>query len=174
MTALGARNRISGKAGYVWLERYRRGGFGALSDLSRARSTRAEATPEWMSRIIRSLREEHPHCGCKKLPAVLARAWPAFSWPAASTIVDLLKCHGLVRARQVRSSGLPQTRVCHRQQAHLVTKETFWITSGREATKWNGRNGSLITTKSPVSRTLFLSRRTAVSLECGLWATITV
>ncbi len=110
MTGLCALYGISRETGYTWLARYRRGGFSALSDLSRARNTQSEATPDWMSTMIRTLREEHPHWGPKKLRAVLARTWPALSWPAASTIGDLLGRHGLIKARQVWSAGLPQIR----------------------------------------------------------------
>ncbi len=46
MTGLCALYGISRETGYTWLARYRRGGFSALSDLSRARNTQSEATPD--------------------------------------------------------------------------------------------------------------------------------
>jgi transposase InsO family protein len=47
-------------------------------------------------------RQQHPTWGPRKLLAYLARRQPRAAWPAASTVGELLKRHGLVRPRRRR------------------------------------------------------------------------
>ena len=47
-------------------------------------------------------RRRHPRWGPRKLLAYLSRREPSWSWPAPSTVGDLLKRHGLVTPRRRR------------------------------------------------------------------------
>jgi len=98
---------ISREAGYKWLARYRAGGLDGLRDLSRAPRRQAGAMAPEVSAAIVALRRKHRFWGPKKLRAVLDRECPGTSWPAPSTIGDLLCREGLVEARRLRRRGIP-------------------------------------------------------------------
>jgi transposase InsO family protein len=61
-----------------------------------------------VTRLV-GLRHRHPHWGAKKLLALAARQDPATAWPSRTTVCDVLKAHGLVRARRRarRLAGAP-------------------------------------------------------------------
>jgi transposase len=92
---------ISRKTGYKWLARYRANGPEGLSERPRAphRHGRRMA-PE----AILALRRDRPHWGPRKLRAILQHKQPEVTWPAASTMGDLLRGHGLCEARRRRRS----------------------------------------------------------------------
>ncbi|HEX2611404.1 MAG TPA: IS481 family transposase [Gemmatimonadales bacterium] len=102
MTALCERYGISRKTGYKWAERYAKEGPGGLED----RPHLAKSFPHQLGAAkvegILSLRHRFPRWGPRKLQAWLERHHPEESWPAASTIGDLLKRHGLVESRSFR------------------------------------------------------------------------
>lgn len=109
MGLLCSRHGISRKTGYKWLERYEEGGAAGLSDRSRARQTQARAIdPETMARVL-ALRARRPSWGPRKLLAWLAMDDPAWVWPAASTVGDLLRREGLTR-RRGRAEREPGTK----------------------------------------------------------------
>lgn len=87
---------ISEKTGYKWLGRYQSEGEAGLAN----RSHVPHAPPHQISAAVRQriihLREKHPTWGPKKLRARLETTSPDISWPAASTIGDVLKRAGLV------------------------------------------------------------------------------
>lgn len=97
---------ISEKTGHKWLSRFAREGVPGLAD----RSHLPHVPPHQISRVMRreitTLREHHPTWGARKLGAVLARTSPEITWPASSTIGELLRREGLVRpSRRRRSSA---------------------------------------------------------------------
>ena len=100
---------ISEKTGHKWLGRWKKQGDAALADRSHA----AHVPPHQISLSIRreviALRAKHPTWGPRKLRAVLQRRSPRVSWPAASTIGELLRREGLVGSRRSRrkNTGLP-------------------------------------------------------------------
>jgi transposase InsO family protein len=110
MTAVCAAFGITRETGYKWLGRYAAGGFDALSDVSRARLSQSSAISADISEKLLILRKKRPQWGPKKLRAALMREWPLLTWPAASTIGDLLQRNGLIETRHVRVPALPQTR----------------------------------------------------------------
>jgi putative transposase len=87
---------ISRKSGYKWLERYDELGPMGLVDLPRAAHHHPSTTAADVVDAIISARKAHPTWGPKKLRAWLAER-DQRRWPAASTIGELLKRHGLVR-----------------------------------------------------------------------------
>jgi transposase InsO family protein len=93
---------ISRKTGYKWLDRFRSGGGAAMTDRSHAplRQPRAVAAP-MVARLLQ-VRAQHPSWGPRKLLAWLEAHDRAAPWPAASTVGEILRRHGLVQARRRR------------------------------------------------------------------------
>jgi putative transposase len=110
MTALCEKHTISRKTGYKWRERFLAAGWEGLCDTSRApREPGHRMAPELAAAIV-ALRQAHPLLGPKKLKAVLVRERPEVSWPAASSIGDLLRREGLSAPRRRRRRALPVTQ----------------------------------------------------------------
>ena len=91
---------VSRKTGYKWIELFKQGGFGALSDRSRAAHRHPNATPAETLEAILSFRARHPTWGPRKLVARLAALEPARRWPAPSTAGEILRRHGLSSPRR--------------------------------------------------------------------------
>jgi transposase InsO family protein len=92
---------ISRKTGYKWLDRYEQFGPAGLKERAPIALTCPHKTADELIVAIVDLRKEHPSWGPKKLKARL-EALGTSGVPAASTIGDLLKKHGLVRPRRRR------------------------------------------------------------------------
>ena len=99
MTELVAHYGVSRKTAYKWLDRYDRDGAPGLADQSRRPHRSPQATAEDLVEMIVALRRRHPRWGAKKLLAVLSRREPSVTWPARSTVCDLLKDRGLIESR---------------------------------------------------------------------------
>jgi putative transposase len=105
---------ISRKTGYKWLRRYERRGVEGLKPISRAPHRHGRAMADEVAQLILGLRRRCRHWGARKLKAVLARNHPGLKLPAASTIGDLLRRHGLtqLRRRHLRApAGQPFAQV---------------------------------------------------------------
>jgi transposase InsO family protein len=104
---------ISRKTGYKWLERFEKGGEPALEDRSHCKHTFPNGTDPEVLEAILACRQRHPTWGSRKIRAVAQARLPNVDWPAASTIGDILKRHGLVVPRRRRSKpvhpGQPTT-----------------------------------------------------------------
>lgn len=100
---------ISEKTGHKWISRFRKDGESGLADRSHVAHTIPHRVPADLRREITALRQQHPTWGPRKLRAVLQRRAPRTTWPAASTMGELLRSEGLVRSRKRRreSIGLP-------------------------------------------------------------------
>ena len=92
---------ISRKTGYKWCERYEEYGPAGLVERAPIALTCPHKTADELVEALVELRKEHPSWGPKKLKARL-QALGRSDVPAASTIGDLLKKHGLVRPRRRR------------------------------------------------------------------------
>ena len=110
MTALCASFGISRDTGYRMVERYRSEGVAGLVPRSRAPHRPAWAMTQAVVEAIIALRRTRPHWGPKKLRAVLKRENVAASWPAASTIGDLLRRKGLSEPRRRRRLAVPTSQ----------------------------------------------------------------
>ncbi len=95
---------ISRNTGYKWLRRYRSEGPPGLEERSRAPHCHGRRMSAELAEAILALRRARPHWGPRKLRVILQRQQPAVSWPAASTIGDLLRCHGLSDRRRRRAT----------------------------------------------------------------------
>ncbi len=110
MTLLCESYGISRKTGYKWVTRYLADGAAGLEDRSRAPRRHGRRMAPALSEAILALRRARPHWGPRKLRAVLTRESPSVSWPAASTMGDLLRAHGLSEPRRRRRRALPASR----------------------------------------------------------------
>lgn len=103
MSELCAAFGISRKTGYKWLHRYDDEGPSGLEERSRAPHRHGRRMAPEIAAAILALRRERPHWGPRKLQVLLQAQHPEVSWPAASTIGDLLRCHGLSDRRRRRA-----------------------------------------------------------------------
>jgi len=109
MTELCARHGISRQAGYNTLARYQQTGWAGLEAGNRApRRHPNQMRPEIEQQIV-ELRHAHMRWGPRKLKVVLQRQQPEASWPAASTIGEVLRREGLIIARRKRRRSDPYT-----------------------------------------------------------------
>jgi putative transposase len=113
MSALCARFGISRKTGYKWLARYAEAGAAGLGDQSRARHSQAVSIDPETVDLVLALRRRYGHWGPRKLLARLAMDRPDRSWPAASTVGDLLRRQDLShpRTRVTREPGAAGPKV---------------------------------------------------------------
>lgn len=107
MTALCEEFGVSRKTGYKWLNRYQEAGAGGLAERSHAPHRVPWAISPAEREAILGVRQAHPSWGPKKLRAKLRERAPEQSWPAPSTIGELLRRAGLTVARQRRRTAAP-------------------------------------------------------------------
>jgi putative transposase len=101
VSELARRFGVSRPTVYLWIAR--QASDESLSDRSRTpHQIPHRSDGEMMGEVLR-LRKQHPHWGPKKLVAVLRSRDPDTSWPAPSTVGDLLKSEGLVTPKRRRN-----------------------------------------------------------------------
>ena len=83
------------KTGYMQVKRYRESGFEGLGDRSRAPRTHPTKTTLAVEELVVSARLSNPTWGPKKLVAWLRKREPGVSWPAPSTVSNILDRYGL-------------------------------------------------------------------------------
>ena len=99
---------ISRKTGYKWIERYETIGVTGLADRSRRPNSCPHKTETEVVEAILNARKRHPTWGAKKLIVLLNRKKPTWSWPARSTVCDILSRHDLIpKKRRRRPQGHP-------------------------------------------------------------------
>jgi len=101
---------ISRKNGYKWLWRYRGFGVHGLMDLSRAPKSIPCRTDLEIETLIVSERRKHPTWGPKKLVVILDRVHHVERVPARSTVGEILKRNGLIKARRRRPGAFKVER----------------------------------------------------------------
>ncbi|MGB9075084.1 MAG: IS481 family transposase [Terriglobales bacterium] len=109
VTELCGRHGISRQAGYNTLARYQREGWKGLETRSRAPHGHPNQMSGATEQQIVELRQAHMRWGPRKLKVVLEREQSEGTWPAASTIGELLRREGLVMARKKRHRMDPYT-----------------------------------------------------------------
>lgn len=100
MTELCELYGISRKTGYKFVERFQTEGLMGLQDRSRAPHHSPQQMDEEIGVMFISARRAHPTWGPRKLRAWLERKHPELSFPATSTIGDLLSREGMVKSRR--------------------------------------------------------------------------
>ncbi len=93
---------ISEKTGYKNLKRYREFGEVGLEDRSHAVLNHPFRISEEVQERIIALKHAHPDYGPRMIHDRLVQHEPLTRWPAASSIGEFLKRHGLVRPRRRR------------------------------------------------------------------------
>ncbi len=112
---------VSRKTGYKWIERYDGGGRAGLEDQSRAPHHHPQQIGSEREEAILAARRRHPSWGARKLRRLLEDQNPEQSWPAASSMGELLKREGLVVARRKRRRTPPYTQpLAHAQAPNQV------------------------------------------------------
>ena len=102
MTELCARYGISRKTGYKWLDRFAEGGRRGLAERSRAPHHCPHRMAADLADLLCAARRQPPDWGAGKLVDYLGPRHPAVTWPAISTVNDLLGRHGLLQRRRRR------------------------------------------------------------------------
>lgn len=110
MTELAVRYGISRKTAYKWVDRYDADAAAGLTDRSRAPKSHGRTMARPTRDAILALRAAHPHWGPKKLRAILLDRHPQESWPAASTMGDLLRREGVSQPRRRTRYVVPLTQ----------------------------------------------------------------
>jgi transposase InsO family protein len=102
------RYAISRETFYVWKRRRESGERRWFEDRSHAVAGCPHATAGDVADRIVAIRRRFGHFGPKKIKAWLEREAPEVSWPAASTIGDILKREGLVEPKRRRRHAIGQ------------------------------------------------------------------
>lgn len=159
MKTLCERFGISRKTGRKWVERFTNGGPAGLVDRSRRPQRIANAVDEDVAVAIVVLRERFPLWGPKKLRAYLLEHESSMTWPAASTMGELLKRRGLIGERRRR------VRTPHATQPLSAATEpnVLWATDFKGCYRVAGRYCHPLTVSDGFSR--FLVRVTAMDAE---------
>ena len=105
MSALCREFGVSRKTGYKLVGRYLEAGVEGLIDRSRAPHHHPWAIAESVEQRILAARRTHPTWGARKLRAWLINRADDFRWPAASTMNERLKRHGLTVGRRRSRRG---------------------------------------------------------------------
>ncbi len=100
VTQLCDRFGVSRQTGHKWIRRFKEDGQRGLGSRSRAPLSHPNAAPAAVRELVLQAREKHPSWGPRKLLERLRRDMPEVSWPAPSTVGDLLSRAGLVKPRR--------------------------------------------------------------------------
>jgi putative transposase len=98
---------ISRKTAYKWWRRFLEFGAAGLKEHSHAPAVVPWAISQAQAEAIVGLRRAHPSWGPRKLRAKLEQCAPGQSWPAPSTIGELLRREQLSQPRKRRRSARP-------------------------------------------------------------------
>ena len=113
-----------------WLRRYWETGLDGLADLSRVPRRHPNQISVQAEEAVLQLRRAHPHWGPKKLKAVLEKEKPDRTWPANSTIGEVLKRNGLTvpRKRRRRTPAFSQPFIdCNESNAVWCADFKGWF-----------------------------------------------
>jgi putative transposase len=109
-TELCAHYGISTKTGYKWLARHKESGMEGLNNRSRAPRNHPNQISEETRDTILQVRRAHPTWGPKKLRRVLQDKNKDQSWPALSTMGEVIKANGLSVSRKRRRHATPSSQ----------------------------------------------------------------
>jgi transposase InsO family protein len=101
MSEICVRYGISRITGYKWLDRFHQSGVAGLQDHSRAPRSCPHQTPQELVELVLKENERYGW-GARKILKRLRTQLPERTWPARSTIFDILKRHGRVEPRRRR------------------------------------------------------------------------
>ena len=93
---------ISPRTGYKWLSRFKEYGPQGLRDMAPIARTYPHRTRPEIAQLLIRCREQHRTWGAEKLLGYLQPKHPQITFPVPSTVSEILKRAGLVRARRRR------------------------------------------------------------------------
>jgi transposase InsO family protein len=109
MSDLCTRYKISRQSGYLLVKRYEEEGEAAFVERPHTRHVHPNQTPENIIRLILETKQRHLDWGPITIRAWLNKNMSNFSWPAVSTVGDILNRHGLVKKRYSRKHTPPHS-----------------------------------------------------------------
>jgi transposase len=135
LSELCRRFRVSRKAGYKWLRRFREYGEDGLEDRSRRPNQIRDQLPQDQQQAIVALRRRYPRWGARKIRRRL-QDLGLEALPACSSITGVLHRHGLID-ENAQGKGRPFKRF-EQQEPNM-----FWQTDfkGPVARRLAGREG---------------------------------
>jgi transposase InsO family protein len=158
---------ISRQAGYDLMARYEAEGEQALLSRSRAPHTHANAISSAMAKKLLDVKATHVHFGPRKVRDYLLMKGHRGALPAVSTIGELFKRHGLVRARgRRRARSAPHTEPLR----HATAPNIVWSVDFKG--HFRLRNGQWcypLTLSDNASRYLLVCRALAHPTEAAVW-----
>ncbi len=101
---------ISRPIAYKIINRYEAEGVIGLKERSRAHHTHPQKTNDETVALILKVKSRYPQWGPRKIRDWLDIEYPDESWPAASTIGDHLKKHGVVKEKKKRKKTPPHSQ----------------------------------------------------------------
>lgn len=101
---------ISRQCGYELINRFTTEGEAAFEERSHCRHSHPNQTSPELIQIILDTKHRYPLWGPVAIQAWLTKEKPTYRWPAASTVGDILKRHGLVKKRVLRRHVPPYTQ----------------------------------------------------------------
>lgn len=126
MKELCTRYGISRKTGYKFLARICEEGSTATRDRSKARLTHPNITNGDIINEVLRIKRKYIHWGPAKIRDYLKINAPNLAIPATSTIGNILKEHGLVKARKKRLRTPPYTQpLAHARESNSVWSVDF-------------------------------------------------
>lgn len=158
---------ISRKTGYELLARYEAEGERALVARSRAPHSHPNAISDALARKLLDIKATHVHFGPRKVRDYLVMFGYREVLPAASTIGELYKRHGLVRSRgKRRARSAPSSEpLRHASAPNIVWSADF---KGHFRMK-NGRWCYPLTLSDNASRYLLVCQGLAHPTEAAVW-----
>ena len=125
MTDLCREFGITRKTGYKFLNRYNKFGAEGLNDQPRRPFHLARKTSSEIEKLIVHLKGLYPTWGPKKLKTKLETLHPGVSFPASSTVGEILDRNGLVKNRK-RQRALE--KFCSTPLSESVASNEVWCT----------------------------------------------
>lgn len=110
---LATRYGISRETFYFWKRRRESGDPGWFFDRPSAPGSRPSRTDETIAAAVVAMRRRFPRFGPKKLRAKLLEKDPSVSWPAASTMGEILKRAGLIESRRRARRPVDRGAIVH-------------------------------------------------------------
>lgn len=102
VTALCESYGISRKTGHKLINRYEAMGEEGLKPFSSSRHSHPNKTPRDTETVLINYKSKFPQWGPRTIKLKLEKLYPGTRWPAASTIGEIYKRHGLVKPRKYR------------------------------------------------------------------------
>jgi len=110
MAELCRRYGINRKTGYKWAGRFLLEGARGMADRSSRPKSNSRAVDDEVVEFLLSVRRVHKSWGPKKIRAKAMEWYPDVAFPAASTIGEVLKRHGITKPRRRRNGAPPRTQ----------------------------------------------------------------